>query len=298
VRQSKASLFAILFALLFPLAFSAEAFHVVVLKSAEIKPYHDALEGFRSTCNCDVSELTRDDGQSIPAAISRMRPDAVVAIGLDAVRQVESVRDIPVFFTMVPYSASRGQGQRTMSGVYMSVPFGKQLDAILSIFPNVKRVGLVYAAGDLHFSLTEALAAAGSKGLKLIAKQAGKPGQALALIDEMKQGIDVFLMLPDRAVVSSEMVNGLLLFSFQNRVPVFSFSKKYVEMGAIAALTVDPFDLGAQTGEVMKKTLRGDTGEHAVFPARKSVLIINRKVAKKLGVKIPDEILEKAEIIE
>ena len=298
MRGWKGGRLAVISSFLFLSASSAGAFEVAVVKSAEIKPYLEALEGFKSTCNCVVTELTRDDDQSVPARIERIRPDAVLTIGLDALKKMESVRNVPVFFTMVPYPAARGQGQKTTSGVHMSVPLEKQFDAILAVFPNARRVGIVYDPGHPDFSIAEAFVAAHSRGIDLIARKAQKPGEVFSLIDGLKGAIDVFLLLPDRTVISPETVNHLLLFSFQNRIPVFSFSKKYVEMGAVAALTVDPFDLGAQTGEIMKKALRTGPEEHVVVPARKSVITVNRKVARKLGIEIPADILERAEIVE
>ena len=73
-----------------------------------------------------------------------------------------------------------------------------------------------------------------------------------AVIESMKGKIDIFWMLPDTDVITSETVDAILLFSFQNNVPVFSFSNKYVKMGALASLSVDPVALGAQTGDARR----------------------------------------------
>ena len=56
----------------------------------------------------------------------------------------------------------------------------------------------------------------------------------------MQGKIDILWMLPDATVVTDETVELLLRFSFQHDVPMFSFSKKYVEVGAVASLDVDP----------------------------------------------------------
>ena len=80
----------------------------------------------------------------------------------------------------------------------------------------------------------------------------------------MKGKIDIFWMLPDAEVITPETVDSILLFSFQNNVPVFSFSSKYVKMGALASLSVDPFALGAQTGELVAKKLDNGPNENPV----------------------------------
>ncbi len=96
-------------------------------------------------------------------------------------------------------------------------------------------------------------------------------------------------------MTNPETIESMLLFSFRNRVPLFTFSKKYVEMGALAALTVNPFDLGVQTGEIAHKILKSDArgGSMREF-ARTQILLINTKIAQKLGIVIPDAILEKS----
>ena len=63
---------------------------IVVVKSSDIKPYNDALEGFKRTCRCTVRELDLPEtGQNnIQKKILEIGPDAVLAIGMDALNSV------------------------------------------------------------------------------------------------------------------------------------------------------------------------------------------------------------------
>jgi ABC-type uncharacterized transport system substrate-binding protein len=88
-----------------------------------------------------------------------------------------------------------------------------------------------------------------------------------------------------------------MLFSFQNNLPVFSFSKKYVKNGAAAALAIDPFDMGAQAGEQYRILSRGGKGPLRAY-ARSARLIVNRKVIEKMKVQTSSEILRSAEFVE
>jgi ABC-type uncharacterized transport system substrate-binding protein len=70
-------------------------------------------------------------------------------------------------------------------------------------------------------------------------------------------------------------------------------------MGATAALGIDPSDMGIQAGEIAKKLFTEGTAQgHILSHPRKRVLIINQKIAKKLGLKIREEILRKADVYE
>jgi putative ABC transport system substrate-binding protein len=130
-----------------------------------------------------------------------------------------------------------------------------------------------------------------------VVKQAHDQREIPRLLDEMRGKIDVLWMLPDPTVITTEMVDYLLRFSFQYNVPIFSFSNKYVEMGAVAALVADPYDMGVQAGEIVNRLQAGRSDAPRAY-AKASRLTINTKVAAKMGLKISDEILRRANTID
>ena len=271
----------------------SDAYDVAVLKSAEIKPYSEALEGFRSSCDCEVEEMSHSD---FSREIPRMNAYGVFAIGMDALSRLQTLKDLPVVFAMVSGLPPSNSFGRNVSGVNMYISPEKYLHAMLELFPDAKRIGVVYDPKNMETFVREALQVAQSLGVELVVKKASRPGEAPPLIGGMKDQIDVFWMLPDSTVVNSESVKFLLLFSFQNKIPVFTFSKKYVEMGAVAGLNIAPFDMGVQAGEIMKR-LRTEREVKSPIRvgARKTVLMINSKVAKKMGIRMREEIARKAE---
>src|SRR4030043_524376 len=172
-------------------------------------------------------------------------------------------------------------------------------DTILEVFPDTKRIGLIYDPGNTEEFVHDAMDAAKSKKIELVAIKIFKAKEVPSIIESMKNKIDVFWMLPDTTIVNSETIEAILLFSFRNKTPVFAFSKKYVEMGATAALGIDPYDMGIQAGEIAKKLFtEGNARGHILSHPGKRVLIINRKIANKLRLKIQEEILRKADVYE
>jgi putative ABC transport system substrate-binding protein len=276
---------------------SADAFEVVAVKSSELKPYNDTLEGFRKACNCTVIEITEVEGQSLPKQISRISPVAVLAIGTDAFKKVKSIKDLPVIYTMVIPSEVDISLQKNISGVSMDISPETYINTMVEIFPKAKRIGLIYNPQHTGSFVKKAIESAHDRGINIVSKIARNLGDIPDLIEEMKDKIDIFWMLPDSTVVTPETFNYMLLFSFQKSVPVFTFSRKYVETGALAALNIDPFDMGVQAGEIAMMLLEGHKDTIRVY-ARKKVLIINKKIANKLGVTIKNGILRRAEVIE
>jgi ABC-type uncharacterized transport system substrate-binding protein len=116
------------------------------------------------------------------------------------------------------------------------------------------------------------------------------------LIEGLGGKIDTYWMLPDSAVITSETVEAILLFSFKYSVPVFTFANKYVKMGATASIITDPFALGAQTGEIVAKKLdRKDFSNHVHKSTNKTLLFINTKIADKIGIPFNADIIRQAE---
>lgn len=114
----------------------------------------------------------------------------------------------------------------------------------------------------------------------------------------LKGEVDAIWMLPDTTVVTPESIEFLLLFSLTNRIPILTFSDKYVQMGAIMALDIDPYDLGRQGGDLIRRILSGAPVEQVqrVEP-RSMVMTVNAKVARKLGLTLSEEALGRARVI-
>jgi putative ABC transport system substrate-binding protein len=274
----------------FPLP--ADAFNVIVVKSAEIKPYQDAIRGFRDACNCDVLELKLKDENGRENILLKS-PDAVVAIGTTVFKKVRALEGLPVIYVMVMPSEAALSLRPNISGVSMDISPETYIATMKELFPRAKKIGLLYDSQHTAAFVAEATKAARAAGLELVDKQVRDPREIPGLLDKMRGTIDVLWMVPDATIAAAEAVDYLLHFSFQNNVPIFSFSKKYVEMGAVAALDVDPYDMGAQAGEIVTRLKAGKTGAIRAW-ARASHLTVNSKVAAKMSIKIKDDITKKA----
>ncbi|HSQ78732.1 MAG TPA: ABC transporter substrate binding protein, partial [Nitrospirota bacterium] len=228
----------------------AHAFNVIVVKSGELKPYQDALRGFRDACNCDAQELKLDEGDGA-GTVLRESPDAVVAIGTTVFKKVRGIEGLPVIYAMVMPSEAALSLRPNISGVSMDISPETYIATMKQLFPAAKKIGLLYDPQHTAAFVAEAAKAAHAAGLELVDKQVRDPREIPGLLDMIRGTIDVLWMVPDATIAAPEAVDYLLYFSFQNSVPIFSFSKKYVERGAVAALDVDPYDMGTQAGEIV-----------------------------------------------
>jgi putative ABC transport system substrate-binding protein len=212
-------------------------------------------------------------------------------------KKVRAIEDVPVIYAMVMPSEAALSLRPNISGVSMDISPETYIYTMKELFPRAKKIGLLYDPQHTAAFVAEAEKAARAAGLDLVDKQVRDPREIPGLLDKMRGTIDVLWMVPDATIAAAEAVDYLLHFSFQNSVPIFSFSKKYVEMGAVAALDVDPYDMGAQAGEIVNRLSAGKTGAIRAW-ARASHLTVNPKVAAKMGLKIRDEITKRAGNVE
>ncbi len=278
----------------------ASANEVTVIQSYNVKPYNDALKGFKENCNCDVdrfivSEITETD---ILRSIRKSEPDIVVAIGADALKKVRVIKTIPIVYLMILNPQPMVSGRTNIRGVSLNVAPLKQLRILRKAMPGLKTVGLIYNPDSTGYFVKKARTAADALGIKLFAKEIHKSKDLPDLLKTMRGKVDAFWMLPDLTVVTTETIEFLFLFFHENRVPVITFSDKYLEMGALMSLNIDTFDVGRQAGEITRKILSGiSIEEFSNMYARNAVITVNQTIADKLGITINEEILEKANVI-
>lgn len=273
---------------------------VTVVQSLRVKPYNEALAGFRSICSAEGRRfvLTETPPGEVERKIRDKKPKLILAIGGGALNAVRRITDVPIIYMMVPGPQLPAMDEaRNISGVSLTITPEKQLFLLQRALPAVKRIGVIFDSSKTGAFLKKARLSIGGDRVELIAREVNNPKDVPAQLQSMKGSIDLIWMLPDTTVVTSETIEYFLLFSLENRIPILSFSEKYVERGALLSFDVDPVDLGRQGGEMARRILAGNPiAEIIPTEPRNVIIVINGKVAKKLGRTISQDIVEKAKV--
>jgi putative ABC transport system substrate-binding protein len=296
-----------IFAAVVCVALAAEAANIVALKSADVDVYNEVLEGFKSVSRkSTVSEYDMEgDLQRGKRYLARLKsgpkPDLILAIGIWALQvAVEEVQDIPVVFAMVLNpSTIIGQESRNITGASMNVSIDQQITLLKKASPHVRRIGVLYDPSKTGFLVKQAERSARDQGVRLVAKAITSPKDSFAALDALQGEIDALWILPDLTVLAPESVQYMLLFSFRNKMPLLGLSEAQARMGALLGLSfASGWDIGSQAGELANEILSGRSpDEIPVTTARKSKLTVNLKTAAKLGLQIPKEILDRADVV-
>jgi len=281
--------------LLLLLTAAAEAHHILVIQSTRVKPYEEAFRGYSRTCHYEAIRFVVSEGKEneIGDFIREEQPRLIVAIGADALEQVRQIRTIPIIYLMVLNPSKIVPEAKNVTGVQMTPSPVQQVDLIRKALPNVSKVGVLYDPNNLSKFVRQAADAARPLGLELVTREIRAPREVPGALLRLRGEIDAFWMLPDPSVVSPETMEFFILFSGENRLPLVSFSRKYVDMGALLALDTDPYDMGMQAGEMATRLLQ-DAGNRSiprVEAARKTVKWVNPNVARRLG--LPRDLAER-----
>ncbi|MFI5267920.1 MAG: ABC transporter substrate-binding protein, partial [Chloroflexota bacterium] len=83
-----------------------------------------------------------------------------------------------------------------------------------------------------------------------------------------------------------------------NKIPVFTSDYSSVKQGAVATYNFLEDDLGKQTADMTVRVLKGEKpGDIAVEGPKNFKVIINPGAAAKMGIKIPDSVTKKADVV-
>ena len=289
------------------LSLPGEAAKIVAVKSADVDVYNDALEGFKSVAgHSTVSEYDMGgDLQSGKKFLARLKsgpkPDLIFAIGVWALQAVvEEIRDIPVVFAMVLNpSTVIGQEARNITGASMNVPIEQQIALLKKVSPQAPRIGVIYDPSKTGFLVRQAERIANPQAVRLVTKSIASSKDAIAALDAMQGEIDALWILPDLTVLAPESVQYMLLFSFRNKIPLLGLSENQARMGALLGLSFESGrDIGIQAGELANEVLSGRSAQEIPFTAaRKVKLTVNLKTAARLGLQVPKEILDRADLV-
>jgi putative tryptophan/tyrosine transport system substrate-binding protein len=277
-----------LFSLLFS-ATDALASDVLILQSMRVKPFEDALAGFRKVCKGTAKTIVVSDAEGIDinSMVRNHRPELIVAIGAEALSRLRKIREIPVIYLMVLNPEKITGAGNNFVGINMIVPPERYLNLMEKLRPKRLKVGVLYDPAKSGTFMKRILRTAAAMGIEITTMEVHSPKEVPEMFTRMKSSFNLLWMLPDSTVVTPETVEFLLLQTMENGMPVVTFAGKYVENGALVSLDIDDYDLGRQAGEMANKILGGAAiPELSDTDARKSVLKVNNNVAKKLGINL------------
>jgi putative ABC transport system substrate-binding protein len=283
---------ALLLALLLPGLASAQARpKVVAVKSALLAPYASVVAGFRAEADADVQEVMLDESSATAArifkALAMQKPALVLAIGPLAANAARRSlgEDIPVLFVMVPYFEKYGLEGPNVTGIALTSDYTPELGALKAMSPKVKRVGMLH---DPRFSAKQvetAQEAASRLGLSIVPLEVESQARVEKVLGAAAGKVDALLMVADKTVGNAAVVQALIAFASEQKLPLVALTSSQVKEGATLALAPSPTSIGQQAGRLANRIIheRVNPGALAVAQPESMDLAISLPATRKLG---------------
>jgi len=171
-----------------------------------------------------------------------------------------------------------------------------QIQLILDIIPSVKKLGVVYNAGEVNsvVQVDDLQSAASGLGItSVVTATAPTTADVLTAAQSLVGRVDAIWVPTDNTVVAA--FEAVVKVCEDNQIPLFAADTATVERGAIGTPGIDYYVLGKQCGQVAARILRGENpADIPVAKVQMADLYLNPWAAERMGVTIPQSVLDRA----
>lgn len=271
------------------------------------KGVQDEIEaqGYKPTWHVHIAQGNISTANLIAKQILGEKPNLVVSIATPTSQAcAQAIKNIPIVFAAVSDPVGAGlvasleKPGGNLTGTTDMSPVDRQLDLIREFLPQLKRLGVIYNSGEANSAAIVKVLKEESKkrGITLeeaaVANSAGVAQAAKSLV-----GRSEAIYIPtDNTVVS--VFEAIAKVGYDSKLPVFAADVDSVGRGAIAALAVDYYRMGRQTGEMAVRVLKGaPTATMPVETLKEFQIHLNPGSAKKMGLEISPAMLKRADKI-
>ncbi len=306
--------------ILMPLTAMAQTYQVSVSQFVEHPALDAVLNGFRDyltereipvVYKVHNAQANMATAGQIAGQIMGENPDMIVAIATptaqavaQALRKAPHMQRTPFLFTAITDPVAAGlvhdlnRPGKNITGVSDRLPLDQHLNMVRRFFPDLKRLGLLYNAGEANSKATVAgIRAIGeSSGFAVVEATVSKSSDVYQATQSLIGKVDAIFVPTDNTVVSA--LESALKVCIQHRLALFCADVDSVKRGAVAAMGFDYYQHGRQTGGMAERIFKGaDPGTMPVESQKELELHLNLNFARKMGVVVPPAILETADKI-
>lgn len=184
------------------------------------------------------------------------------------------------------------------TGVSNFVPLEPQLEWFKSLYPPLKTLGFLYNPAEANSCiLVKKLSAVCPQyGITLVPFAIKSTSEVSSATTALVQKVDSIFISNDSTALSALKV--IIKIAHNTKVPVFVSDIDAVALGAFAGKGPDQYQIGVRTARIVDKVLKGkNAGTIPVEFPEDSKIYINTDAMKLLGIEVPKEILEQAELV-
>ena len=262
---------------------------MVINSNASVEKYRIVQEEFTRSMSIPVKEVDLGEKKwklrEIEELLYDVYPDLVYCIGTKAyllAKKFISERNI-VFSSIMNWRRLRLT--RHTYGVSNELNPEMQLTLYRTMFPGVRRIGILYSHKYNKHWFEAAREAGREMGVKLIGRSLSKRRDTLPELKELLPGIDALWLISDPVVMADK---DTLLEIFRQcdaiKKPIFSYHDALTDYGAVLIVSVDNPTTGRQAAVISQEVLTDGLVKARVQLPAGSHIVLNLEKAKEYGL--------------
>lgn len=275
------------------------------------KGFIDALEskGFKDGENIKIdyknAQGDMPTAQTIAQSFVSDKKDLILAIATPTAQAVlNATTEIPTLITAVTDPVDAGlvksmeKPETNITGTSDATPIEKQFNLIKQLIPNAKKIGVLYNTSERNSEIQVDAIKKMSKdfGFEIITAGVTSVNDIPQALESLLNKVDVLYAPTDNLVASSTSL--IANKSIEKKIPFIASEEGMVKQGALATEGIDYYKLGLQTGLLAVDIINGKKPQEIpVTTLEDTNLVINLDTAKKLNIKIPDELNKRAQLL-
>lgn len=236
--------------------------------------------------------------QKLAAQMENHSEDVVIALGDRAAIAAAAAKGQTPIVAVGAADISRireNSGKSDITGMNDVFPIAGQLD-LASRLTAVRRLGFLYDPSDPAdlSQLQQLRSETAKRGIQLYEVTLASSGEAAEKARLFSGHADALYLPADILVVSA--FSDILKVTDQLGIPVIGQNEDMVCRGALSAVTVDDYCMGFRAGQMAAWLLGGKAVPDDIDPAslRDFDMVVNMAEAKKLHIRIPNDIWQRA----
>lgn len=280
-----------------PPLFAAETFKILVLNSdAAVTKYQISQAEFQKIVAFPVKAIDlgdkKWDAQSVEELLYDENPDLVYCLGTKAYLIANKyVKDAPIVFSSIINWLRLPLTEKTY-GVSNELPIGMEIMLFHYVFPEVRKIGVLYSKKYTEEWFQQASKEAKEMGIELIGSKVADKKQVSSHLKKLLPEVDAYWLISDPTLMTEKQeLFAILDLCHQHTRPVFSYHETFASFGAALTVSVDDPTIGRQAAGIAMEVLAGAIFDDKVqFPAG-SYIVLNLKRVKEYGLSYNEDAL-------
>jgi len=274
---------------------------------AALKGFMDHLEekGFNVKYTVHIANGNQSDNIKIATRIAAEDPDLILTISTPSSQAcAERIKGKTILFTAVTDPVGAGLVKslsipgKNITGTTDMSPIDRHIALMREIHPSMKTLGLIYNPQESNsVTLVNMLKReCAVSGIAIEEAQTTSVKGVERAARDIVARCDAVYVPGDNTVVSR--IESVARACSDQRIPLYAGDVDSVPRGAIAALAIDYYRLGRQTGGMAERIFKGsDPSTMPVESQRELRLHVNVKAATKMGVQLPVDLILAADAV-